>query len=328
MGDFFEPIARPVLDFLILLSQGLFNNFGLGIIAFTIITRLVLLPLTVKQLRSSKAMSEKMRALHPKIEALKKKYAKDKQKLAQETMNAYKEAGISPLGCLTSPMLITMVLQMPIFLAVYWAINLGLKPEGDAPTLLTTIAPELSDKFLWLNLGEGDPYYILPLLVIGLMWVSQKMITIPTGDPNQQQMTKMMQIIMPLMFGFICITIGLSGVVLYWATQTAIGIAIQYPIYGWNRAPSTPTIERGTVKGPTNPTEDEGEVFAAQQTSQEQHQAKPRKPRKKDKKNRKYDRVVTTTQIPGKATIDSSKHKPDITVAGQTSEQEERLEHG
>ena len=101
---------KPILNFLIVLSSVLFSNFGLAIIALTIIVRLVILPLTIKQLRSSRDMTAKMRDIQPKLQQIQKKYAKDRAKLQQEQMRLYKEAGINPLGCLASPMLITMLI--------------------------------------------------------------------------------------------------------------------------------------------------------------------------------------------------------------------------
>jgi YidC/Oxa1 family membrane protein insertase len=163
---------NPILNFLILLSGVLFSNFGLAIIALTIIVRLVILPLTLKQLRSSRAMSDGMRELQPKLQQIQKKYAKNKVKLQQETMKLYKEAGINPMGCLTSPMLITMIIQMPIFFAVYRAIIqataitpqdfLGLSEHLYSWSIVQQALP-VSEKFLWLHLASPDPYFLIPI---------------------------------------------------------------------------------------------------------------------------------------------------------------------
>jgi len=114
----YDAIGDPVLQILQVIADGLFDNFGLAIIVFTIFTRLVLLPLTIKQYRGMKEMQRKMKDLKPKMDALKKKYKDDSKKMMSEQMKLYKEAGITPWGCLTGPMGLTMLIQMPIFIVV------------------------------------------------------------------------------------------------------------------------------------------------------------------------------------------------------------------
>lgn len=234
-------LVQPIINFLIVLSSVLFHNFGLAIISMTIAIRLVILPLTMKQLRSSKKMTDTMRELQPKIQQIQKKYAKDRVKLQQEQMKLYKEAGINPLGCLASPMLITMLLQMPIFIAVYRAVIetmattpqdfLGLSERLYSWPIVQHALPA-SDRFLWLNLAKPDAFFLIPLLVVGATWISQKMMAQPGSDPKQQSMQGMMQLMMPLMFGFITFSLP-SGLGLYFLTTTIIGIITQYYIYGW-----------------------------------------------------------------------------------------------
>jgi len=241
-------LLKPIINVLIVLSHVFFDNFGLAVIVLTIIVRLVILPLTLKQLRASKAMSDGMRAIQPKLQQIKKKYAKDKQRLQQETMKLYKEAGVSPLGCLSSPMLVSLLIQLPIFIAVYQAIVrvlattpqdlLGLSENLYSWSIVHQALP-VSGKFLWLNLSNPDPYLLIPILVGVTMWVSQKMITQPSTDPQQESMQRMMQIMMPLMFGFLCLTLP-SGLGLYWVISTIFSVVVQYYIYGWGNlfAPS------------------------------------------------------------------------------------------
>ncbi len=106
-------IQQPMTNMLVVLYGVLFSDFGITIIIFTVLVRVVTLTLTLRQLRSSQAMSE----LQPKIKEIQKKYAKNKQKLSQETMKLYKEEGINPMGCLW-PMLV----QLPIWIALYRSI--------------------------------------------------------------------------------------------------------------------------------------------------------------------------------------------------------------
>ncbi len=245
-------LVNPILNLLIALAGMLGQNLGYAIIIFTIVVRLVLLPLTIKQLRASKVMSEKMRDLQPRLQELQKKYARDKQKLSQETMKLYKEMGMSPLGCLSSPMVLPMLIQMPIWIALYQAINKGLDTSLEnlseflyswslVQWALGEGAMEYARDFLWLDLGARDPYFILPVLIIISMWVSQKMVTPPATDPKQAQMNKMMQLMMPLMFGFITFTLPNSGLPLYWLVSNVISIGIQYFIYGWSNLRPSPS---------------------------------------------------------------------------------------
>ena len=209
------------------------DNFGLAIIALTIIINLALLPMTLSQIRSSKAMQD----LQPKIAELQKKYAKDKQKLAEEQMKLWKEAGVKPAGCA-----MTMIIQMPIWIALYQSILLALAkaPEG-LLNLSRFIYPwdavysslPLPQGFLWLNLANADQFFILPLLVAAAMWVQQKMTSNPdTTDPRAASQMQMMQWMMPLMFGIISMSVP-SGLALYWAINSIFRIVLQYRIAGW-----------------------------------------------------------------------------------------------
>jgi YidC/Oxa1 family membrane protein insertase len=219
-------IGNPVLNVLIALSHLLSGSFGLAIVALTIIVRLISWPLTRRQLLSSKALQD----MQPKIQELQKKYGKNKQKLQQETMKLYKEAGVNPLGCLW-PMLV----QFPIWIALYQAIirALATTPENLLDLAhrlyswdIVNQAIPLNSHFLWLNLGSsGD--FILAIIVGGTMWVQQKMTQAPAVDPAQQSTSRMMTLMMPLMFGFITLLVP-SGLALYWAASNIIGIITQY----------------------------------------------------------------------------------------------------
>jgi len=221
---------QPVINTLIWLTHYLFNNFGLAIIALTIVVNALMLPLTLKQVRASKAMQE----LQPKLAELQKKHAKDKQKLAQEQMRLYKESGVSPAGCL-----LPMLVQMPVWIALYQSIMrvlavipenlLGLSPYLYSWPIVYTTLP-LHNNFLWLNLATGD--MILAILVGGSMWVQQKMTMTPTTDPRQQSQANLMLWMMPLMFAFLSLSFP-SGLALYWVTSNVFRIGIQYFVAGW-----------------------------------------------------------------------------------------------
>src|SRR3990172_7715866 len=227
-----------MLNFLALISKFMFSNFGLSIIALTIIVRALMLPLTMRQLKTTKAMKQ----LQPKLKEMQKKYAKDKQRLAQETMKLYKEQGVSPLGgCL--PMLV----QLPIWFALYQTIiqALSATPEGllglsQRLYSWQTVqqAVPLGSGFLWLDLARPDIF--ISIIVAVSMWVLQKMSTMPSIDPRQESMTRMMVWIMPLMFGFFALSFP-SGLSLYWMFSNILSIVLQYYVTGWGtlHIPST-----------------------------------------------------------------------------------------
>jgi len=223
-------VQQPIINSLIMLSHYLFDNFGLAIIVLTIVVNICMLPLTLKQVRASKAMQE----LQPKLAEMQKKYAKDKQKLAKERMQLYKESGVNPIGCL-----VPMLIQMPIWIALYQSVMLVLAvaPEGllnlsrylYSWPVVFSILP-LNSEFLWLNLATPDIF--LAILVGGTMWVQQKMATPVSADPKQQAQSQMMQWMMPLMFAFLATSFP-SGLSLYWVTSSIVRIVIQYYVTGW-----------------------------------------------------------------------------------------------
>ncbi len=229
-------LLEPMLNFMILVSNALFNSFGLAIIILVVVVRLLMTPLTLRQLHHTRAMT----LIGPKVKELQKKYAKDKKKLQQEMANVYKESGVTPMGCL-GPMLI----QLPIWIALYRCIYAALAttPEAllglsDHLYSLSAIhqAVPLNGDFLWLNLAQPDVpphgYFIMPVLVAVSVWVLQKMSAVPLPDQQQQSMNKMMIWMMPLMFAFFSLAFP-SGLALFWVISNIIGIATQYYITGW-----------------------------------------------------------------------------------------------
>lgn len=221
-----------MINILIVVSSALFNNFGLSIIVLTIIVRGITTPLTLKQLRSTKALQE----LQPKMAELHQKYGKDKQKLAQEQMRMYKESGVNPAGCL-----LPMLIQLPIWISLFQSIIrvLAIVPEDflklsghlySAWPQVFSLVP-LNSRFLWLDLAVPDRFLLLPILVGGTMWLQQKMVTSKTGDPKQQAQSQMMLWIMPLMFAFLTLQFP-SGLALYWVVSNVISIGMQYFITG------------------------------------------------------------------------------------------------
>lgn len=226
---FFE----PMLNSLLFLYRLLFRNFALSIVVFTILVKLLTLPFTAKQMKTTQATQQ----IQSQLEALKKKYGNDKEKINQETVKLYQEAGISPTGCL-GPMLI----QFPIWIGMYQSI---LHIVGGNPSQLFALGkhiypifPQLSQlvpfesRFLWVNLAAPDPIFILPILVVITMWAQQKMTVSPSTDPQQKQMNQSMQVMMPLMFGFFMYTAP-AGVALYFVISNITSMIQQYYTTGW-----------------------------------------------------------------------------------------------
>lgn len=226
-------ILAPLINVVIVSSYYLFGSFGLTIIVLTFIIRALMYPLTLKQLQVSKTMQ----TIQVQVAELRQKYAKDKQKLAQEQMKLYKQSGMNPLGCV-----LPMLVQMPIWIALYQSIMRVLATEPEAflhlsqhlysSWLLVFSQVPLQSQFLWLNLAEPDRSLLLPIVVGGSMWVQQKMTTIPSADPKQQSQNRMMLWMMPLMFAFLTLSFP-SGLALYWVASNIIGIVMQYFVTGW-----------------------------------------------------------------------------------------------
>jgi YidC/Oxa1 family membrane protein insertase len=230
-------IIRPMINSLVLLYYVFLGNFGLSIIAFTIIIRGAMIPLSLKQSRQMKAMS----ALAPKMKEIQARYPDDKPRASRETMQLYKEQGVNPLGCLGP-----MILQMPIFIGLFWALRgtLPSTPERlvDLSRHLYPWLPQVNEAvpldgtFLWLDLAryssDNPVPFLLPLLVGGSMWLMQKMSSMPSATPQQESTNRMMLWMMPIMFGFFTLNFE-SGLALYWIVSNIVGIVIQGFVAGW-----------------------------------------------------------------------------------------------
>lgn len=242
MAQLWNLLLQGMVNTLLFLYSVLAHNFALSIAVFTILVRLLTLPLTLPAQRSAKVQQE----LQPEIEKIRKKWAKDRERQTQEIMKLYRERGINPtMGCLP------MLLQLPIMLAFYQSI---VKALANTPlqmiSLGKSVAPSLShlvplgSRFLWLDLGYPDPTFILPILVVVTTWIQQKMSTPPSTDPQAAAMSQSMQLTMPLMFGFITMSLA-SGLAVYFVVSNLVGIVIQYFITGWGGL----LPQRGKEKG-------------------------------------------------------------------------------
>jgi YidC/Oxa1 family membrane protein insertase len=195
---FFAQLGRFVLKVLDRL-HGYTGNWGWSIILLTLLLQLVLFPLTYKSLKAAAAMKR----LQPEIARLQQKYSKEPGRLNTEMMELYKKHGANPLGgCLP------MLLQMPIFVALFNALRNAWELHGAA-------------WIFWIkDLSAKDPYYVLPLIMGGLMY-AQSRLNPPSADPAQAGMMKMM----PIIFTFMFLKFP-AGLVLYWLTNS-LGSTVQ-----------------------------------------------------------------------------------------------------
>jgi YidC/Oxa1 family membrane protein insertase len=233
-----EAITRPMTNSLMLLYVALGNNLGLAIIAFTVVVRGMTFRLVVRQMTQTR----KMQSLQPRIKVINEKYKDDPKARGAAVMAEYKATGVNPVGCLGP-----LVVQMPIFIGLFWAINnvLPFKPESLAglSTKLYGFLPFLdnavpvSRQFLGMDLAlepmrAGN---ILAFILVGLsgltMLVQQKMTMMPSADPQQQQTQRMMTFMFPVMFGIFSLVFPI-GLVIYWVASNTIGIVMQYFITG------------------------------------------------------------------------------------------------
>ncbi|HFQ5148497.1 TPA: membrane protein insertase YidC [Vibrio vulnificus] len=197
-------IAKP-LHWLLSVIQSFVGNWGVAIICLTFIVRGAMYPLTKAQYTSM----AKMRMLQPKLQAMRERIGDDRQRMSQEMMELYKKEKVNPLGgCLP------LILQMPIFIALYWA-------------LMESVELRHSPFILWIHdLSAQDPYFILPLLMGGSMFLIQKMSPTTVTDPMQQKIMTFM----PVMFTFFFLWFP-SGLVLYWLVSNIVTLIQQSLIY-------------------------------------------------------------------------------------------------
>jgi len=221
-------LLNPMIAFLIILNNLLFNSFGLAIIAFTIIIRLVTLPLTLRQLHATRSMQ----TIQPRIQEVNKKFS-DPRRRQEEIMKLYREAGVNPLGCVGP-----MIIQLPILWALYDAVRLAL---GTAPEALERLsghlytwsylqhAVPLQDHFLGMDLRTAN--WLMVVLVAITTWAQTKTSTTAVVDDKQKAQQQMMAYMMPIVFAFFALSFP-SGVSLYWIVNSIVGVVFNVFVYG------------------------------------------------------------------------------------------------
>ena len=195
-------IAKPIF-WLLQTLYGVVQNWGWAIVLLTIVIKTAFFPL---QAASYKSMA-RMKAVTPRLMQLRERYGDDRVKLNTAMMELYKEEKINPLGgCLP------IVVQIPVFIALYWV-------------LLASVEMRNASWALWIHdLAAPDPYYVLPLIMAGTMFLQTRMNPTPP-DPVQAKVMMFMPIVFSVMFFFFP-----SGLVLYWLVNNCYSIAQQWYI--------------------------------------------------------------------------------------------------
>ena len=279
--EWFGGVMNPFANLLLSMLNwfyGLVPNYGIAIILLTVVVRLVMVPLTIKQMRSMK----QMQALAPEVEALREKYKDDQQEQSKRMMEMYRERGVNPLGgCFP------VLLQMPIFVALYRMLWSSYELRGapfvfwikdlSEPDRLFAIPgvsyipiPFLADFFSHLN--------ILPILSAAAMIISTRLMPMTGANQNPQQ--KMIMNIMPVVFSVICYNFA-SGLNLYILVSTTLGIV------------QNKLVNRGEVKMPEKraPKKPRKNAYAAAQARKKRVAKEAKSAKKKGGQSRKGNRA-------------------------------------
>jgi len=295
-------IITPFTNALLFIYNISGQNFGVAIILFTLVIRLITHPLTMQQMKGTQGMQALQK--DPRWIEAQEKHKGDKEKLAQEQMRLYKELGINPAAsCL--PMLV----QFPIIIGLYQAIIQAMASTPmDMMRLVRHIWPgflsvaeliPLNDHFLWMNLGEPERLYlpflpfgipVLAILVVISTYLQTKLLAPPSANPKDQtsQMTGIMNIYMPIFMGWLAWTLA-SGLALYFVISNVFGI-LQYALMGkanWKNILPSKLLRFGRMedspstntspKLPEKPVEKPAKKSAAREVKSNRGKNEPRK---------------------------------------------------
>lgn len=293
-------IVQPFTNVLLMITM-LVKNFGVAIILFTILIKLVTYPLTAKQIKSSQAMQDMQKS--PRYIKMQEKYKDNKEKLAEEQMKLYKELGVSPFGsCL--PMLI----QFPVIIGLYQSIMRAMAstplelikleriiyPFLDANKILP-----IQNRFLWMDLGQPERLMIagigipvLTILVVLSTVVQTRVMQPPTeaGSNNQTAaMTNSMSATMPILMGVMAYQFS-AGLALYFVVSNLTTVA-QYAAMGktdWSRIfpwiKTAPKPSKPAIVIPDLPDEEEDEPVVVEKVNKPSARASAKQQRPKMKK--------------------------------------------
>ena len=297
-------ITYPIFNVLMLLFH-LFGDFALSIIVLTIVITTALLPLTWRQLKSMKARL----ALQPEVAEIRRRYAQDLKAQYEATQELYKRYGIS-----TAASYLPLLIQVPIFIGLYSALNIVLNHASLAHlnSIIYPFLPQLSsipnidlNWFTMLNaawhisLGVPDPTHILPILA-GIVTFVQMRMSQPHALADikdaTMQLTQLMQFILPLIMVLITIFIGwqlAAGLALYRITSLLLNMIQQFFVTGKGSLFAVPhvggIIDNGSLKNDAERQERQSRPRSSSSTSTRSKGASARRRRRGSKKNRRHD---------------------------------------
>ena len=250
-------VVWPLAKTLIWLNGVLENSnfpysWGFTIILFTFLIKVVTFPLTYTQLKGMQAQ----RAIQPRMQEIQKKYANDKNRLAQEQMKLYNEAGVNPLsGCLP------LVIQMPILFGLYAAlVAIGPNLKGARFFWIPDLSfPSNTQGMSWItqNFSAGNylflvAYLILPVLLMVTQFAMQKWMTpTPVGNDAQGKTTQQITLMMTFMFGFFTLQVP-AGLTLYWVTSNILQMGQQWYMMRNTDMYATPKVIDGKAEVKSN----------------------------------------------------------------------------
>src|ERR687889_210747 len=231
IADFFQNIFGPIVGILgavlLYFHQNLGAAWWLSIVLLTIIVRSILFPLTVKQVKSMRAMQD----LKPRMDRVRAQFKDNPQRQREEMAKLYQDQGVNPLGgCL--PILV----QMPVFIGMFYVIRKFGGTPGRTPPEYESFT---HGGILWFqDLAHADPYYILPIISAVTMLAATE-ITSKNVDPQQRWLTRLLPV------GFTVFLLNFpAGLFMYWITSNLVTLVQNYVIYNFGPGKKTPGTEK------------------------------------------------------------------------------------
>jgi YidC/Oxa1 family membrane protein insertase len=251
IADFFQNVFGPIVGILGTVLLYFHQNLGvawwLSIVILTVIVRSLLFPLTVKQVKSMRAMQD----LKPRMDRVRAQFKDNPQRQREEMAKLYQDQGVNPLGgCL--PILV----QMPVFIGMFYVIRKFGGTPGRTPPEYESFT---HGGILWFqDLSHADPYYILPI-VSALTMLAATEITSKNVDPQQRWLMRLLPV------GFTAFLLNFpAGLFMYWITSNLMTLGQNYVIYNYGPGRKKPDSEKSEAKGKGSP----GNGSDGKQTSQ------------------------------------------------------------
>ena len=236
IADFFQNVFGPIVNILGVVLLYFHQNLGvawwLSIVILTIIVRSLLFPLTVKQVKSMRAMQD----LKPRMDRVRAQFKDNPQRQREEMAKLYQDQGVNPLGgCL--PILV----QMPVFIGMFYVIRKFGGTPGRTPPEYESFT---HGGILWFqDLAHADPYYILPI-ISALTMLAATEITSKNVDPQQRWLMRLLPV------GFTAFLLNFpAGLFMYWITSNLMTLGQNYVIYNYGPGKRTPGTEKKEAKG-------------------------------------------------------------------------------